>query len=165
MSSRGLSTISSAFGFGSDDTSIGTSIHGSRSLISFDSAGAFPRASGQPQEAIVRHSIDDDASNQDERPQLKRNVGIKHPRTPSLRTTSTFDWNTRLENPVKEAITNMRAIAKPTKSGAVSAGTLEGLVEQLITSFSAPYLDSSVSTLTHCSSKIYRRTKNSEIHC
>ena len=157
--------MSSAFGFRPDDTSsIGTSIHGSRIPISFDPAGIFPRASGRPQEDIVRRSLDDDAANQDERPysllnlQSKREVGIKFLGTPSLRTTVSSGSNVALENPVREAITNSRAIVKLTESGAVSAGTLEGLVERLTSSFSASYPNSSAPTLPHYSSKIYRRT-------
>jgi hypothetical protein len=164
--------MSSAFGFRSDDTSsIGTSIHGSRSPISFDSAGIFPRASGRPQEDIVRRSLDDDVTNQDERPyslrdlQSKREVGIKLLRTPSLRTTGSSDSNSALENPEREAITTSRAIVKLTKSGVVSAGTLEGFVERLTSSFSASHLNSFVSMLPHCSLKIYRRTWNSQTHC
>jgi son of sevenless-like protein len=142
--------MSSAFGFRSDDiSSIGTSTHGS---ISFDSAGIFPRASGRPQEDIVRRILDDDVANQDERlyslPKLqpKREIGIKFPGIPSLRTTGSSDSNTALENPVREAITNLRAIVKLTESGVVSAGTLEGFVERLTTSFSAPFLNLSTST-------------------
>ena len=164
--------MSSAFGFKSDDTSsIGTSIHGSRSPISFDSAGMFRRASGRPQEDTVRRSLDDDVANQDERPysprdlQSKREVGTKFLGTLSLRTTGSSDSNAALKNPVREAITNSRAIVNLTKSGVVSAGTLEGLVERLISSFSTSYLNSSVSTLPHCSSKIYRRTQNSQTQC
>ena len=137
MSSMGLSLMSSAFGFGSDDiSSVGTSIHDSRSLISFESAGTFARASGRHQEGIVRGSFDE---NQDERPHSLRKL-----RTPSLRTTGSSDSNAGLENSIREGITNLRPIVKLTKSGVVSAGTLEGFVERLITSFSAPYFNSSL---------------------
>ena len=129
--------MSSAFGFGSDDiSSVGTSIHDSRSLISFESAGTFARASGRHQEGIVRGSFDE---NQDERPHSLRKL-----RTPSLRTTGSSDSNAGLENSIREGITNLRPIVKLTKSGVVSAGTLEGFVERLITSFSAPYFNSSL---------------------
>lgn len=146
--------MSSAFGFKSDDTSsIGTSIHGSRSPISFDSAGMFRLASGRPQEDTVRRSLDDDVANQDERPysprdlQSKREIGTRFRRSPSLRTTGSSNSNAAPENPVREAVTTSRAIVKLTKSGVVSAGTLEGFVERLTSSFSASYLNSSVLTL------------------
>ncbi|KIM42498.1 hypothetical protein M413DRAFT_444900, partial [Hebeloma cylindrosporum] len=135
MSSGSLSAVSSALGFKpNDSSSIWTSVHGSSSLISFEAAGISPSASGEPQ-GDIRRNLNDD-SNQGKF-QSKREDGTGFPGTPSLKTTARSK-DEAPENPVKEATTNLRAIIKLTKSGAVSAGTLEGLVERLTTSFNLP---------------------------
>jgi son of sevenless-like protein len=163
-----MSTLSSAFGIfkdrkGDDMSSIRTSIH-VPSLVTFDTAALPSSHSERPQKIIGGIGHNSDGSNsgvQDDPflyPNVPSNIKLYATIVPSLRTTGSSDSNAPLEDPVREATTNLRTTINVTESGVVSSGTLEGLVERLITNFSGSSLGSAVSMIHPFYSKVYPRT-------